>query len=671
MEKGMKSFILIILFFIIGCNQTFSQWKQTNGPFGGTINCLFVNSGGVLFAGTISGIYRSLNNGENWSTNQNLLSGKEITCFVEKDNCLFVGTRLNGLFFSTDNGINWNEIKSDDLDNAITKLVFKDDKLFVGAHNAIYVSEDFGVTWKILKVGLNTKINSFVIKNDTIYAGTESTGMFKSTDNGTTWSGINFKLTHQNVSDITISGDDIIITSLGGGAYKSSDGGASWTQINNGLITSKVICLFNDNENIYAGSEGGYIYLLNKSSYKWSLINKGLSINNVNSILKHKNSLFAGIKKTGVYRSDDLGNLWTSKNHGINLPVINCIAVDGNNVLVNTDYGKLQLSTDNGSSWSVINIGEKNTAVLKILLKGNNIYVGTYMSALLYSTNLGKTWVQNNSGLNENILNLKMNNKNIYIHTYSYNLYKVSNSDGAWMSLNNSFDNKKIKGFDCTDDLTFVVLDNDSSFISTDDGNTWNISKQTFNKSYNYKVAIKDSIILVGTDNNNIYYSTDLGKWWESALYDVDGYSNAIAVNNNNLFTISVGDKFYYFDLFTKKMINKSSGLPAGQSFTMGLSDNFAFIGTPYGLYYRKISDLLSTSVNDDNGASSGFSVYPNPASDFIMIDPKVTDKVNIYNILGLDITPENISGKFDISKFQSGTYFIKIGNKIEKFVKL
>jgi hypothetical protein len=52
-------------------------------------------------------------------------------------------------------------------------------------------------------------------------------------------------------------------------------------------------------------------------------------------------------------------------------------------------------------------------------------------------------------------------------------------------------------------------------------------------------------------------------------------------------------------------------------------------------------------------------------------------NRVKIYNALGIEFTPpqtpplEGRGLKIDISNLQSGVYFIKIGGKFEKFVKM
>lgn len=71
-----------------------------------------------------------------------------------------------------------------------------------------------------------------------------------------------------------------------------------------------------------------------------------------------------------------------------------------------------------------------------------------------------------------------------------------------------------------------------------------------------------------------------------------------------------------------------------------------------------------------------GFSMYPNPASDFVTIQAKdVISHISIYNILGQEVAQiegDNAKMTIDISNYSSGSYFAKVqvGDAI-KTVKL
>lgn len=59
------------------------------------------------------------------------------------------------------------------------------------------------------------------------------------------------------------------------------------------------------------------------------------------------------------------------------------------------------------------------------------------------------------------------------------------------------------------------------------------------------------------------------------------------------------------------------------------------------------------------------FDIYPNPAKDIInIVSTSDIFTVEIYNILGQKMLSEENKNSLNISKFQSGTYFIKISQK-------
>ena len=67
----------------------------------------------------------------------------------------------------------------------------------------------------------------------------------------------------------------------------------------------------------------------------------------------------------------------------------------------------------------------------------------------------------------------------------------------------------------------------------------------------------------------------------------------------------------------------------------------------------------------------SNFTLYPNPVNDCLMIRGENLGNISIYNALGQVIFDTFATGELNIntSNYQNGIYFIKIGNKIEKFV--
>ncbi len=103
-------------------------------------------------------------------------------------------------------------------------------------------------------------------------------------------------------------------------------------------------------------------------------------------------------------------------------------------------------------------------------------------------------------------------------------------------------------------------------------------------------------------------------------------------------------------------------------------------------LYTGDTTDLKFTATPItsvwESTENSKFLIKPNPASDFITIQTsevlKTSEvyKVQIFDILGIEVMSESIhpmtaSHRMNIERLPSGVYYIRIGDKVEKFVKM
>jgi hypothetical protein len=92
------------------------------------------------------------------------------------------------------------------------------------------------------------------------------------------------------------------------------------------------------------------------------------------------------------------------------------------------------------------------------------------------------------------------------------------------------------------------------------------------------------------------------------------------------------------------------------------------------------------TGVEPEETISGELIVYPNPASDYIEISvssvilSETKDPfIKIYNVLGVEITTPNLTSalpqgegvvRLDVSGLSPGVYFVRIGDRVQKFVK-
>jgi ligand-binding sensor domain-containing protein len=203
-----------------------------------------------------------------------------------------------------------------------------------------YCSTDGGSTWNY--VGVPSDEMSLVsvyttIKADlrgNLYLGTQSAvgagqGVWKSTDQGATWTQSINGLTNTSILSLSITASGTIFCGTnGGGIYRSTDYATSWKQINNGLINYWILSLAIDPAgNIYAGCDwGGGVFRSADNGNSWTQV--GLQGFRVTSLATSTGGIvFAGTDTSGVFRSTNNATTWAAVNSGLQSYSINDLAL--------------------------------------------------------------------------------------------------------------------------------------------------------------------------------------------------------------------------------------------------------------------------------------------------------------------------------------------------------
>jgi photosystem II stability/assembly factor-like uncharacterized protein len=180
---------------------------------------------------------------------------------------------------------------------------------------------------------------------------TRSLGIFKSEDDGITWTPGNSGLsgTTLNVTGIAVHPVDASIVYAcfrKGGVCRSDDAGASWLPIAPSLRSISLNCIVVDPGNparLYVGTEGRGVYRSDDSGATWIPLLYGMDQEAlIRSIVIHpKDSriVFAGDWRTGVYCSFDSGNHWQAMSAGLTTRAVNqlCLSNDGKVLYAATD----------------------------------------------------------------------------------------------------------------------------------------------------------------------------------------------------------------------------------------------------------------------------------------------------------------------------------------------
>ena len=220
----------------------------------------------TLFASTGVKLLRTSDLGEHWDSSC-CPGGWPITTMGSD---LISGSN-QGFFFSTDEGVSWiNRGAGLDYGQLIC-LLSKDSNLFAGTGfgdcGTVFESTDSGMSWNTLNLGSGcTDVYSLAKSANFIFCGTGSgseekgSGIFRRTTIDTTWTAINNGLrdmTETEIVTIEASNENVFFGSNSLGVFYSSDYGGTWDSINEGLTTWAIQQLLIAPPFIFAGTDSG------------------------------------------------------------------------------------------------------------------------------------------------------------------------------------------------------------------------------------------------------------------------------------------------------------------------------------------------------------------------------------------------------------------------------
>ena len=324
----MKKYLLLLL---VITNVLFAQWFHTNLD-SVAVNALVINAD-TIFAGTSLGLYRSSDNGINWTISNTGLPDVEILSlciypFGEGNTYLFAGTVDSGVYRSADNGSSWVKTYTGDIVGEVTSFTYSDtilyagtdasDMVTTGTYGIIYRSTNGGIAWE--KVREDEAIYTLAISGGNVFAGRGRTApggkgeVIRSTNNGESWTPLNtgFIIAYS----IVVCGTKIFAGGPNGGVFYSVNNGDNWNAMNAGLKNKIINRLIVYDLNLFSGSLGGGVFLLTNNSDTWKDVNFGMTDTNIISFAVNRTTLFAGTKGGGVWRRE-LSEMITSVDNNI------------------------------------------------------------------------------------------------------------------------------------------------------------------------------------------------------------------------------------------------------------------------------------------------------------------------------------------------------------------
>jgi photosystem II stability/assembly factor-like uncharacterized protein len=293
----------------------------------------------------------------------------------------------------------------------LKKLILK---LLLGAGLTILFNHTVNADWTQTRGLSNVMVSSMAVCGNTLVVGTWDSGIFLSTNNGTSWIAVDSGRTFHEIKTFAVSGGTIFAG--GGGVFLSTDNGASWTAVNSGLTKTVHSFAVSGIQNVFAGTDGGVFLSTNKGT-SWAATDSELTDYWVLSLAVSGTNLFAGTRSQGIFRSTDNGANWTAVDSGLTDMEVPALAVSGTSIFAGTSLKGVFRSTNNGTSWTmVLNTIDRDVRALAV--SGANIFAGTDGLGVFLSTNNGANWTAVNSGITDtDIRALAANDSTIFVGT--------------------------------------------------------------------------------------------------------------------------------------------------------------------------------------------------------------------------------------------------------------
>ncbi|HEY5534276.1 MAG TPA: T9SS type A sorting domain-containing protein [Ignavibacteria bacterium] len=644
----MKKLIYTLAFVLILAQTILAQvnWSQSPGIYGGEVRCFAVASNGNTYMGSNgSGIYKTIDGGNNWTkVNTGILNLNVRAMAINSSDHIFAGILDStgyGILRTTNNGVNWNYTALSNTDIR-TIVINSSGHIFVGTDSTgIFRSTDNGVSFVQVNNGLTFRnIRSIAINSSgDLFAAAYTGGVFKSTDNGGNWTQVNTGLSNLYANSIAVNPVNGYLfvgtgNAVGSGAvYRSTNNGGIWTIMT--LTNEWIIHIaINPTGVIYAGiiklSYGSPLTYIKKSSDgggTWDDIGAFGYYEGFTSLILNNTRVYAGTNYS-LYRSVNDGSFDNLQN-GFTGQVVNSLYIPNSigHVLAATNWQGIYRTTDGGANWdNTYNGGVCKGFTVNSFGHIFTTYFSSYdnTSSVNKSTNGGQDWNQVGTINSPRLI------QSLTVNLLDY-VFAASAGDGIYRSINNGADFTQIN---LSNNYVWSLLSVDSTtsifagtgkgkiFRSTDYGFGWNqiyIRPDSTNNNVRSLAKSKTNILYAGLDTGGIIFSTNNGTTWTQSSFTVPNV-NAIVFNSLNHIFAGTGNNGVY-----RSTDNGVSWTQVNNGFTNNNRINalaidgagFIYSGLNGGSVYKSLQSTTISIKNISSEIPSGYSLSQNYPNPF------------------------------------------------------
>lgn len=253
--------------------------------------------------------------------------------------------------------------------------------------------------WGPVSAPYNGDVRSMAFTHSGIMiAGTYGGGVWRSTNDGQSWSISNTGIGNYYISALATAPDGNVFAVVGSGLEKSSNEGVSWEFV---LVSSSEFhCLAisgagQSSGTIFAGSTNGVTRSTDNGG-TWSSFQM-FNVAPIRALAVGPTGIvYAATTSQGIYTSTDNGISWEQTSLAAGTFV--SLAINSTGGVFAATYSSVYRTLDSGSSWQQVVIANADVKSVTIAPNGH-IFAALNTAGVYRSTNNGTMWDSTNTGL--------------------------------------------------------------------------------------------------------------------------------------------------------------------------------------------------------------------------------------------------------------------------------
>lgn len=469
--------------------------------------------------GRFGGVWYS-DDAKSWTLMNEGLADGRIRVFANMGTTLFVGTREGGVYRKKATDNSWYPI------NPAFNAQSNKEEQIGKSHPPKSVSELFQN-----QNSLKVSVYSFAVMDNLLYMGAISnndSGLFRSDDEGDSWTRITPKEMDDIVAAIDVSGSTLYASTWGSGVFRSDDKGDSWIPVSEDMTEKYVQTLLAvDNETVFAGTMNVGIFRTKDAGNSWTEVNTGIMSTSVVDLEVLGDRIYAmTLAGSRLLYSENGGESWTSielRPKSMYFSYSEILALNGKLYVCGTRFAPYN---HGGIVSGIFQIDEQNNTLIEVKtdsemfpvecmhIEGTTFIIGTEEEGVYLWNEGWDSWL--NIGLESHfITDISVYDANIYASTDTGKVYRHKHDGNAWELIR---DIKKDVLFGQSrqiDDKLYVLSAGEGLIRSIDGGNSWTQLNRGIEHVSIETAKMDATDFYIGTRQHGVYKWHHKDEKWE------------------------------------------------------------------------------------------------------------------------------------------------------------